>query len=415
MLPIGSSLGGVRKPDFDDSIGVEVGGPLIKDKLFFWLGFAPRITDTHVLRTTYAQAEDPNNPGNPILNAAGQPAVTQTPWTARIPETHRTYYYAGTIDWMPLPDNHLTLALIGTPSFNTELKNQYGINPYNSDPRTAVEELTKSNTDLTAHWVSKLYERRWQIDVLAGMHYEYFYDRSPYADLNGLNQLQYVGGNLWDLEHATGCQPATADGFQPCPISPNYNTGGIGEIDKASAYRWSGEIKSTHLIEAGGHHELKYGWHIDLGTYDFTRSQSGPPGNHSFVQLFPGGGGFSSQTFFGLMPGESPVTVDPTTAGRRGLRRFAARLREEPGQLLLPAGQLQPEPPAQPDHQRGRAARAAKDVRQRWQRDLQHRRSGAAPERRLRPLERRPLQAVGLLRPLLRSGPARCRRALLLR
>jgi hypothetical protein len=103
VLPIGSSLGGVRKPDFDDSIGVEVGGPLIKDKLFFWLGFAPRITDTHVLRTTYAETEDPNNPGNPILNAAGQPAVHQTPWTARIPETHRTYYYAGTMDWIPLP------------------------------------------------------------------------------------------------------------------------------------------------------------------------------------------------------------------------------------------------------------------------------------------------------------------------
>ncbi len=73
MLPIGSSLGGVRKPDFDDSVGVEVGGPLIKDKLFFWVGFAPRITDTHVLRTTYAQTEDPNNPGSPILNASGQP------------------------------------------------------------------------------------------------------------------------------------------------------------------------------------------------------------------------------------------------------------------------------------------------------------------------------------------------------
>ena len=316
VLPIGSSLGGVRKPDFDDSVGVEVGGPLIKDKLFFWLGFAPRITDTHVLRTTYAQTEDPNNPGNPLLNAAGQPSVTQTPWTARMQETHRTYNYAGTIDWIPLPDNHLTVALIGTPSFNTELKNQYGINPFNSDPRSAVENLTKANTDLTAHWVSKLYERHWQIDVLAGMHNEYFYDRSPYADLNNLNQLQYIGGNLWDLERATGCQPATADGFQPCPVLPNYNTGGFGEIDKANAFRWSGEIKSTHLFEGGGHHELKYGWHIDLGTYDLTRSQSGPPGNRSFVQLFPGSN-FSSQTFFGLMPGESPVTVDPTTlAGR---------------------------------------------------------------------------------------------------
>lgn len=313
VLPIGSSLGGVRKPDFDDSIGVEVGGPLIKDKLFFWVGFAPRITDTHVLRTTYAQTEDPNNPGFPILNASGQPAVTQTPWTARMQETHRTYSYAGTIDWIPLPDNHLTLALVGTPSFNTELKNQYGVDPYSSDPRTALESMTKANTDLSAHWVSKLYERRWQIDVLAGMHNEYFYDRSPYADLNNLNQLQYSGANLWDLEHATGCAPS-ADGFQPCPVAPYYYGGGIGEIDKANAFRWSGEIKSTHLFEGGGHHELKYGWHIDLGTYDLTRSYSGPPGEHAFVQITPGSG-FGAQTFFGLMPGESQVTVDRSTLG----------------------------------------------------------------------------------------------------
>src|SRR5204862_28973 len=52
VQPVGSSLTGVRKLDFDDSIGVEVGGPIVKDKLFFWLGFAPRITDTHVLRLT---------------------------------------------------------------------------------------------------------------------------------------------------------------------------------------------------------------------------------------------------------------------------------------------------------------------------------------------------------------------------
>src|SRR4029077_336738 len=31
---VGSALGSVRKPDFDTSIGVEVGGPIIKDKLF---------------------------------------------------------------------------------------------------------------------------------------------------------------------------------------------------------------------------------------------------------------------------------------------------------------------------------------------------------------------------------------------
>jgi Carboxypeptidase regulatory-like domain/TonB-dependent Receptor Plug Domain len=306
VLPIGSALGGVRKPDFDDSIGVEVGGPLIKDKLFLWVGFAPRITNSHVFRLTYAEQEDPNNLGSPLLNSSGLPAVHQLPgWTARMDETHRTYNYAATIDWIPRPDNKLTLALIGAPSFNQELKNQFGVNSLNGDPRTAMESLTKANTDLTAHWVSKLDERRWQLDVLGGMHSEYFYDRSPYSQLNGLNELQYGGASLSDVENAPGCAPAT-DGFNPCRVNPYYYGGGFGEIDKSTAYRWSGEVKSTHLFEAGGRHELKYGWHIDLATLDLDREYSGPSGGRAFVQLYPPGN-FYPTTFFTLQPGESPI------------------------------------------------------------------------------------------------------------
>ena len=324
IIPANSALTGVRKPDFDDSIGAEVGGPLIKDKLFFWVGFAPQITDTHVLRLTYAQQEGTDAMGNPSGMAAlgpnGNPVVKQIDWTARIPETHRTYYYAGTLDWLPLPDNKLTLTIVGTPSFNQEIKSQYGINSYSSDPQTASEELTRANTDVSAHWVSKLLERRWQIDVLAGMHNEYLYGRSPNAALNSLNEVQYGGANLWDLEHATGCQP-TADGFQPCPVNPFYQAGGFGEIDKYTGYRWTGEVKSTHIIEAAGHNELKYGWHLEIGTFDLSRAYTGPAGNHAFSQIFlPGnesglpGNLYNTTTFFTLQPGESPGKYTDLTA-----------------------------------------------------------------------------------------------------
>jgi len=303
IVPLGNSLGGIQKPDFDSSIGAEVGGPIIKDKLFFWVGFAPRITDSHTLRLTYAQTEAKDAMGNPtnspVLDASGQPALHLLPnWTARIPESHRTYSYAATVDWIPLPDNKLTVALMGTPSYNQEVQSQYGINDLSSDPQWTRESLTKTNTDLSAHWVSKLFDKHWQIDALAGMHSEYFYDRSPNAALNNVNEIQYAGSNLWDLEHAPGCQP-TADGFQPCPVNPYYQTGGFGTIEKYTGYRWSGELKSTHLFEAGGHHELKYGWHLDLATLDINRGYSGG----SFSLLAPGQF-WDSYTFFTLSPGE---------------------------------------------------------------------------------------------------------------
>lgn len=316
VVPIGNALGGVRKPDFDDSIGVEVGGPIIKDRLFFWAGFAPRFTNSHVFRLTYAQTEAVDSMGNPTgmpaLDALGNPLVHElTDWRARVDASHKTYYFAGTLDWIPRPEHKLTLAFVGTPSFNQDIKTQYGINSLSSDPRWMLESLTKTNTDISLKWNSKLFDKRWLIDALVAMHSEYFYDRSPYDDLNARNELQIAGGSLYDYEGAPGCAP-TASGFQPCPIAygnggyPYYQTGGFGEINKYTGYRWSGELKSTHIIDVGGHSELKYGWHMDLGTFDLDRFYSGPPGQRAFVQLYPPGG-YTAWTFFQLPPGQNPI------------------------------------------------------------------------------------------------------------
>ena len=128
----------------------------------------------------------------------------------------------------------------------------------------------------------------------------------PSAPLNNLNELQYGGADLDMMEHAPGCANNPATGFIACPVNPYYQTGGFGLITKSSAYRWSGDLKSTHIFEAGGHNELKYGWHLDYSTLDLDRHYSGGAFEQAFFANNQQGlppGIFNTSTYFSLPPG----------------------------------------------------------------------------------------------------------------
>ncbi|HET6284311.1 MAG TPA: TonB-dependent receptor, partial [Polyangia bacterium] len=299
---VGGALGALRKPDFDTNIGVEVGGPIIRNKLFFWVGFAPRVNNSHVFRNTYAQ-QDANGDGMADLDASGNPITKELrDWRARIPESRQTYSYAGTLDFTPTPDHRLTLYVLGTPSVNKQMRIFNNIE-HVSNPDWARQSIDKNKTDVTARWTSKLFDRRWIIEANAGLHREDYSEGSAISALNGLNQLEHWGANLWDLEKAPGCQPY-ANGFQPCPVD-NYHNGGYGQVKKYTGTRWMGELKSTNLLEAGGHHEIKYGYHVELNQFDLNRYYSGPLGARALIQEYPTS--TNAWYFFSLQQGDYPA------------------------------------------------------------------------------------------------------------
>jgi len=320
VLKTGSALSGVDKPDYDTNLGFELGGPIIKNRLFFWVGFAPRLEKSHFFRDVNAFVDADGN-GVRDLDPASDPKNPQ-PLTnfllrTRTRELRQSYQYGGKVDYLVAPDHTLTVGLFGTPMSSTHVFNRdaNGGEAIN-DPHWAQQSLHKNNTDLTAKWVSQLLDRRLRIDAGFGLHRETYREESPFADLNSLNQLEWhadqtaalPGVSLYDLEHIPGCEKVGA--FDPCPVD-NYHNGGYGMLKSFTGDRWMGDLKATYLV---AHNEIKVGAHLEYNTFDQTRYYSGPAGERELIQLYPGQA--AVWNFFTLPPGTyaSQLAQSPTDA-----------------------------------------------------------------------------------------------------
>src|SRR5206468_368950 len=70
-----------------------------------------------------------------------------------------SHNYAGKLTWRPAPDH--TLALGG---YGVHRSNQY-LRFANGDPTAAMTRDKDSRNEVTARWISKLFDRRWQLEL----------------------------------------------------------------------------------------------------------------------------------------------------------------------------------------------------------------------------------------------------------
>ena len=80
---------------------------------------------------------------------------------------------------MPAPDHRLTLSLFGSPSSGEGVRAGVGGDVAVADPAWMRETVVRNTTDVGLHWISKLYDRKWQIEANIGVHREYFNNYSP--------------------------------------------------------------------------------------------------------------------------------------------------------------------------------------------------------------------------------------------
>jgi hypothetical protein len=310
VTPINAnSIDFVANTAYDADFGFEIGGPIIKDKLWYFIGFDPQLHQTDFTRYVRRQTDcrktaDPNNglPQGPIpgLTACnpmyrdGIPDIdpktgffiTDLVDSEIRSEQNHTYNLLGKINYALTPEHQGQVSFQVQPSDIT----QPGIQgPVGQGQAFQASELT---TDVAAKWTSKFNDNKTEVEAVLGWHRDYvtkdaldpMYEQEP-------NQL-LLNGNLGQWAAPFGESPAVQAGcfdnptpgnsqdpyplITNCPMSTvGYDIGGVGYLNRDLEQRFQAKIGLTERVKAAGTHEFKAGIDGENNTSDKQRLLTG--------------------------------------------------------------------------------------------------------------------------------------------
>ncbi|CAN5919762.1 hypothetical protein BH11MYX3_BH11MYX3_17390 [soil metagenome] len=342
---------------YSADFGFDLGGPIIKDKLFFYVGFAPQLSRTNYTRVTKRQTDcrsrlpsgelsgcDARLPaqGGHADGVADIDPETGFYLTDELDREHRSassrvYSAVGKLNLAVTPKDQEQLSMIAVPE-SSESPGLFGLP--SSGSRT--QGLT---TDMALRWTSKLNEDRTEVEGLIAWHRST--NRSGSIDPSLDNQPRQVlqDGDLgvWtalggeSAKTAQGCTNTGPSGsgdpypfITNCPMasSPSYAIGGPGGVAHDREDRRMARVGVTQRGHLLGSHELKAGLDFEQDQKETARLYSGG----AFLQNSVGTGQVKVTRWVQLAPVDSKDprfdqichTEDPhPTNGAAGTLSFA--------------------------------------------------------------------------------------------
>jgi hypothetical protein len=288
------------KGSYDTDFGIELGGPIVKDKLWFYAGFAPRYAATAV--TGFYQSRVPCTTSTGGFTCVSGYLRDQYNQYVMEPVANSSnvfsygankYYALGKLTWLASENHNMSAA------FNTQPTSDWGRIGYNGSVSATRQDDSFNTTNVTLNYTGKFADKHLLLEAKAGWFNSDFKINGGTA-ANGVDVL-----NTPQIQWRTNSIQAISQ-FDPtftCPytnptacMAANYLTGGYGYVEPTTNNRYAGSVSLTGLFDLAGQHQLKGGAQIEYGTYESSRFYSGG----AFFRAY---GNSTAQTTQGSTPG----------------------------------------------------------------------------------------------------------------
>lgn len=268
---------------YDLLFGFDLGGPIIKDKLWFYVGFAPRLISLNVDRITKRRTDcrqiepdgslstcDPTAyfDGIPDEDENGQ-FIFEELERRQLSQQGTEYQFVSKVNYALAPEHQGQVTLSGTP-ISGETVGIFG------DPQVTTNQLSSLTTNLSTKWTSKFNDNKTEIEAVLGWFRTTSDAGAARESLNDLPAQVLVYGNLgtWGMGRESaatlaGCTDSSDPNSDPFPFITNcpdegvgYRIGGPGALLDDTANRYTARLTGTQRVELFGNHSIKAG--VDL-------------------------------------------------------------------------------------------------------------------------------------------------------
>jgi hypothetical protein len=282
QAPVGT-VTGQSELSYIGDIGADVGGPIIKDKLWFYAGVDISREVYNIRREFYRTLPT----GTEIIPG------TEQKWTAE----SQAIQAIGKLTYALNQNNKLTLSLIAAPT-SSGGDGKFAFDPSTGNPEvtypvgtyeSVAHKHTSSAYDATLKWTTEFNNKRFLVDTLVGWHHQTNDSLPSDGSEPGSNQgLAAIPHTIWNRNEAGGGFHSITDfetftnsglclgamGENLCPV-PNYTTGGPGFIETQTLDRYTAGSIVTYLFQGAGHHIVKGGASVEVTTFKHVKAHSG--------------------------------------------------------------------------------------------------------------------------------------------